>query len=531
MFNHVNRKDWVYCQKTADTKSYNIFNSIYTTVFGSDTESTIVSHDLLLVNLLKLLHKVVSASSVDDGAAIAQNVLQDAETMNLLMNALMNCKSSSFALLLASDTKADFKLPFEDHMTVSGAFFQFMLQISKKVSRSAELIKAINHFLANRMSFNVSSFKSFISESFLWYILFVLDNQENVLEFTRQNGIEMLCNNIVDGQRYLLNMQPGMISMIMQFLTKSPMSNAMLGGSGSSGGGSSALGGPNGTKKPLPAIPSTASGSSLAGSGLKGTDGLINFAPFCSISSDTSRVQQTDVLIQVPIASHRRARTAAWNYLFYQNQSYVDLTITFPTAVLVKEVQLLPHFPSLASCPYAVAVELTRDSGLPPMPMSQPMSTVGLTCIKLTFAEAEIATSMVLRLYRPRDSSTIGLTQISIFGTTTFSEVNKVSAYMDQQEEEENLMKWNLGWLKILEGCFTVTSCDGADDASAAVIRAAANYPQFLETCCSMLNTAQSSQQALQYVETVLLKMGLYSREVGLRLIENLLKDSIPQRE
>lgn len=109
MFNHVNRKDWVYCQKTADTKSYNIFNSIYTTVFGSDTESTIVSHDLLLVNLLKLLHKVVSASSVDDGAAIAQNVLQDAETMNLLMNALMNCKSSSFALLLASDTKADFK--------------------------------------------------------------------------------------------------------------------------------------------------------------------------------------------------------------------------------------------------------------------------------------------------------------------------------------------------------------------------------------------------------------------------------------
>lgn len=374
------------------------------------------------------------------------------------------------------------------------------------------------------MSFNVSSFKSFISESFLWYILYILNTPENVLEFTRQNGIEMLCNNIVDGQRYLLNMQPGMISMIMQFLTKSPMASAMQSAAGGGAGGS-------GTKKPVPLIPSTVVGASLSGAtGMKSTDGLINFAPFCTISSDTSRLQQTDVLIQVPIASHRRARTAAWNYLFYQNQSYVDLTITFPTAVLVKEVQLLPHFPSLASCPFAVAVELTRDSGLPPMPMSQPMSTVGLTCIKLTFAEAEIATSMVLRLYRPRDSSTIGLTQISIYGTTTFGDVNKMNVEQ-REEEEENLTKWNMAWLKILEGCFNVACGDPENDVSPAVIRAASNYPQFLETCCAMLNTNQSSPAALQYVETVLLKMGLYSKEVGLQLIGNLLKDSIPQRK
>lgn len=376
------------------------------------------------------------------------------------------------------------------------------------------------------MSFNVSSFKSFISESFLWYILYILNNTENVLEFTRQNGIEMLCNNIVDGQRHLLNMQPGMISMIMQFLTKSPMATAMQNAANGNGGV-----GTSGTKKPVPLIPSTTGSSLSANAGMKSTDGLINFAPFCTISSDTSRLQQTDVLIQVPIASHRRARTAAWNYLFYQNQSYVDLTITFPTAVLVKEVQLLPHFPSLASCPFAVAVELTRDSGLPPMPMSQPMSTVGLTCIKLTFAEAEIATSMVLRLYRPRDSSTIGLTQISIYGTTTFGDVNKMNAFQEQQEDEENLMKWNSAWLKILEGCFTVASVDPENDVSSAVIRAAANYPQFLETCCAMLNTTQSSPTVVQYVETVLLKMGLYSREVGLQLIGNLLKESIPQRK
>lgn len=373
------------------------------------------------------------------------------------------------------------------------------------------------------MSFNASSFKSFISEPFLWYLLYILSPTSHVLEFTLQNGIEMLCKNIVDGQRRLLNMQPGMISMIMQFLTKSPISNAMQNGAGGSAG-------VNGAKKPVPVIPSSTSTLSVV-AGNKGTDGLINVAPFCTISSDTSRLQQTDALIQAPIASHRRARTAAWNYLFYQNQSYVDLTITFPTAVLVKEVQLLPHFPSLASCPFAVAVELTRDNGLPPMPMSQPMSTVGLTCIKLIFAEAEIATSMVLRLYRPRDSSTIGLTQISIYGTTTFGDVNKMNAFQEQQEEEENLIKWNMRWLKILEGCFTTAASEADNDISPAVIAAAANYPQFLETCCAMLNTTQTPPEAVHYVETVLLKMGLQSRDVGLRLIENLLKDSIPQRE
>lgn len=146
----MTKKDWVYCQKAADTKSYNIFNSIYTTVFGADSESTIVSHDLLLVNMLKLAHKIVAAAKEDEGVAVAQSVIQDTETMNLLLNSLMNCNSSSFALLLASDTKGDFKLPFEEHMTVSGAFFQFMMLVSKRADKPADLIKAINGFLANR---------------------------------------------------------------------------------------------------------------------------------------------------------------------------------------------------------------------------------------------------------------------------------------------------------------------------------------------------------------------------------------------
>ena len=70
-----------------------------------------------------------------------------------------------------------------------------------------------------------------------------------------------------------------------------------------------------------------------------------------------------------------------------------------------------------------VAIEVTRDSILGPIPITQPISTVGMTCIRLRFAQPEIATSVIIRLYRPRDSMNIGLTQISILGTTTFGEL------------------------------------------------------------------------------------------------------------
>lgn len=129
-------------------------------------------------------------------------------------------------------------------------------------------------------------------------------------------------------------------------------------------------------------------------------DGLINFAPFCSISSENDTAQSADILIVNPVASHRRPRTPAWSYMFYPNESHVDLTITLPTAILLKEIQLQPHSPTLASCPSAVALEVSRDFGLGPIPFGPPLTTTGMTCIRLKLAKPEIATSVVLRLYR-----------------------------------------------------------------------------------------------------------------------------------
>jgi len=67
-----------------------------------------------------------------------------------------------------------------------------------------------------------------------------------------------------------------------------------------------------------------------------------------TISSSSPSAGPPDVLIQGS-PPHRRARTAAWSYHFYPDEAWVDLTISLPCAVLLKEVIIQPHLSSLAS--------------------------------------------------------------------------------------------------------------------------------------------------------------------------------------
>lgn len=268
-------------------------------------------------------------------------------------------------------------------------------------------------------------------------------------------------------------------------------------------------------------------------------------------------------MIQAPIASHRRARNPAWSYLFYPKEAHVDLKITLPTAVLLKEIQLQPHLSTLASCPSAVAIEITRDNNLGHIPVTQPVSTVGMTCIRLRLSQPEIALSVVIRLYRPKDSSSIDLTQILLMGTTFFIDntnnptVNALNGNpsisnpgLANQSTNENLFidddsitKTSFGWLRILAQCFNVASYEYNNTNAATnipfidnaqllnnMVQSASSANGFLEACCSLLNIGSIRPTwVLQNLETVLLKIGLHSVELGLKLFDNLLKESMPQ--
>lgn len=76
--------------------------------------------------------------------------------------------------------------------------------------------------------------------------------------------------------------------------------------------------------------------------------GLLNLAPLSTISCSHPSAQPADVLLQ-PNPPHRRARSPLWSHHFYPAEQYIELTITLPCPVLVKEIQLHPHLTSLAS--------------------------------------------------------------------------------------------------------------------------------------------------------------------------------------
>ena len=88
----------------------------------------------------------------------------------------------------------------------------------------------------------------------------------------------------------------------------------------------------------------------------------------------------------------------------------------------------------------------------------------------------------------------------------------------------------SLGWLRVLTQCFGVTIYYADQQLANRVIDAANEVTGFMEACCALLNIAPNSpNDTLQNLETVLLKLGLHSREMGLRLINTLLRQSIPQ--
>jgi len=71
-----------------------------------------------------------------------------------------------------------------------------------------------------------------------------------------------------------------------------------------------------------------------------------------------------------------------------------------------------------------VTVEGSRDRSQASMvPLCAPVSTSGLTTIKIQLLRHEIVTVVTIRLHKPRDSQTIGLSQIMLMGYMAFGDL------------------------------------------------------------------------------------------------------------
>lgn len=262
----------------------------------------------------------------------------------------------------------------------------------------------------------------------------------------------------------------------------------------------------------------TTTSKKLMQSSLESKMSLINFAPYCTISCESSTAQSADVLIQgVSGSTHRRARAPLWSYHFYPEENHTELMLQLPSAILLREVQLQPHAGSLATSPSYVSLEVSANGPSRLSPVCLPLPTSGLTYIRMHLPVPKVVNCVLIRLYKPRDASSIGLIQIRLLGSYAFGG----SLMQGSDAEDESHCKHSLGWLRLLHHCFTLAS---DAEMKRQIIDCASRVPNLLTTCCGLLLVPSHILPVyLPCLEKVLRELALHSSENGFHAIRVLL--------
>uniref|UniRef100_H0ZEY7 Dual E2 ubiquitin-conjugating enzyme/E3 ubiquitin-protein ligase BIRC6 n=1 Tax=Taeniopygia guttata TaxID=59729 RepID=H0ZEY7_TAEGU len=426
-------------------------------------------------------------------AYVADLVLANQQIMSQILSALGQCNSSAMAMIIGASglhlTKHENFHGGLDAISVGDGLFTILTTLSKKATTVQVMLQPILTYMAcGYMGRQGSLATCQLSEPLLWFILRVLDTSEALKAFHDMGGVQLICNNMVTSTRAIVNTARSMVSTIMKFLDSGP------------------------TK----ATDSSLKARVLA-SEPDNAEGIHNFAPLGSITSSSPTAQPAEVLLQAT-PPHRRARSAAWSYIFLPEEAWCDLTIHLPAAVLLKEIHIQPHLASLATCPSSVSVEISSD-GVNMLPLSTPVITSGLTYIKIQLVKAEVASAVCLRLHRPRDASTLGLSQIKLLGLTAFGNTSSATVNNPFLPSEDQVSKTSIGWLRLLHHCLTHIS-----DLEGMMASAAAPTANLLQTCAALLMSPYCGMHSPN-IEAVLVKIGLQSTRIGLKLIDILLRN------
>ncbi|EMP24451.1 Baculoviral IAP repeat-containing protein 6, partial [Chelonia mydas] len=257
-------------------------------------------------------------------AYVADLVLANQQIMSQILSALGQCNSSAMAMIIGASglhlTKHENFHGGLDAISVGDGLFTILTTLSKKATTVQVMLQPILTYMAcGYMGRQGSLATCQLSEPLLWFILRVLDTSEALKAFHDMGGVQLICNNMVTSTRAIVNTARSMVSTIMKFLDSGP---------------------------------SKATDSSLKARVLASepdnAEGIHNFAPLGSITSSSPTAQPAEVLLQAT-PPHRRARSAAWSYIFLPEEAWCDLTIHLPAAVLLKEIHIQPHLASLAN--------------------------------------------------------------------------------------------------------------------------------------------------------------------------------------
>uniref|UniRef100_A0A8C4Q1J4 Dual E2 ubiquitin-conjugating enzyme/E3 ubiquitin-protein ligase BIRC6 n=1 Tax=Eptatretus burgeri TaxID=7764 RepID=A0A8C4Q1J4_EPTBU len=435
----------------------------------------------------------IAGSNNGQLGCVADLVLANQQVMSQILAALSQCNSNTMAMIIGASGlhlgKQESLQGGLEAVSVGDGLFCILSTLGQRASSPQLLLQPILTYMAcGYMGRQGSLATCQMSEPLLWYILRVLDSTESLKTFLDMGGVQLICNNMVTSTRAMLNTSRSMVSTIMRCLDVGH-------GRGADGN----------MRARFLAADTDAS------------EGLHNFAPYGTITSTSPTAQPAEVLLQAT-PPHRRARSAAWSYIFLPEESWCDLTVHLPAAILLREIHIQPHIASLATCPAAVSVEVSAD-GVNMLPVASPVVTAGQTYIKLQLVHAEVVTAVCLRLHRPRDSGTLGLSQIKLLGLTAFGCMSCSAVTNPFLPTEDQVSKSSIGWLRLLHHCMTHVA-----DLEGPMASAAAPTANLLQTCAALLVSPYCGMHAPS-IEAVLIGLGLQSTSMGLRLVYTLLRD------
>jgi baculoviral IAP repeat-containing protein 6 (apollon) len=163
-------------------------------------------------------------------------------------------------------------------------------------------------------------------------------------------------------------------------------------------------------------------------------------------------------------------------------------------------------------------IEVSRDqTSSNTVAMGPPVNTSGMSNIIIQLVQPEVAKTVLLRLSKPKDSSNLGLSQIRLLGSTTFSEaaLKGLSASVEQNSKR---FESAADWLYVLDRAIQVS---GSSTLSRRIIETAVEIPDVLDSCYAMLIAPVESN--VDIVSSVLFQCGSLRYEVSKQVMDALL--------
>ncbi|XP_053613474.1 baculoviral IAP repeat-containing protein 6 isoform X2 [Plodia interpunctella] len=365
---------------------------------------------------------------------LADTVLQHPQIMMKFYRTLSLCDGMN-TLIINSGMSAE---PSAEYSSLKEEVFLLVAHMANVASNPALMVPSLMEFLRREEVVT-------LSQAMQQLIVRLLDKPEAQAAFVEAGGLSLAVDKLTQQHQSGPSAGQGLVSSLINYLKLPPQ---LIN-----------LSSPACSKKNQPPVIEATS------------SGLVNIAPLCTVACANPTAQQAEVLLEGGGAggrgacAARRMRAAAWSYHFFSaDDASLALTLTLPYAAMLHEVHLQPHLTSLATCPGAVAIEAGCGGTL--APLGPPQNTAGMTSIRLVVARPVVCTTVQIRLYKPRDSSNMGLLQLKLLAEPAFN------------KQQTGINNTN-NWASVVSACsrsatgaaqWAPLACDGALSALCACV-------------------------------------------------------------